>query len=97
MQRKLAKLDNLKELGLADMCIRHAIEGKDIHDSLPLVEDVDLSRNLFPDLDAIGQLCQELKNLRILRLNYNRIASPMKLDKLKGETFANVNIIHILW
>lgn len=83
MQRKLAKLDILRELGLANMNISYGEDALEIAKALPLVEDIDLSRSLFPSLESL-QFCCSLSNLRILRLNYNRFTSPFQLDGKNG-------------
>jgi hypothetical protein len=79
MQRKLAKLDSLRELGLANLNISYGGEIDEIAKALPLVEDIDLSRSLFPSLDSL-RFCRSLSKLRILRLNYNRFTSPFQLS-----------------
>ena len=79
MQRKLAQIDLLRELGLSDMCISFGVDTDEIAKSLPLVEDIDLSRNLLSSLEVVADICYKLQNLKILRLNYCRFTSPFEI------------------
>ncbi|KAJ3371209.1 hypothetical protein HDU91_005543 [Kappamyces sp. JEL0680] len=71
MQKKLERLDVLREIGLNNANVAFG-EGSIISTALPLVEDVDLSRNLLSGIEAVADICVHLPNLRILRLNHNR-------------------------
>jgi hypothetical protein len=79
MQRKLAQIDLLRELGLSDMRISFGVDTDEIAKSLPLVEDIDLSRNLLSSLEVVADICWKLQNLKILRLNYCRFTSPFEI------------------
>jgi hypothetical protein len=80
MQDKLSKLENLRELGLSNMNISYGEGDQVIAEALPLVEDIDLSRNLLPSLDSVAHICRLLGNLAILRLNYCRFVSPFLIS-----------------
>lgn len=87
MERKLSKLDCLKEVGLVEAEI--AFGEPEIADICPNVEDLDLSRNLFSNLAQIGQICKTLPLLKVLRLSRNRFSiEPRPCE----DSFKNVPI-----
>lgn len=89
IQRKLACLDSLVEVGMSDMMIGYGGEG--IDKTCPLVEDIDLSRNLFADLEDVAEICKDLTKLRILRLSFNRFRIPK--DNRLANSFKSVRFI----
>ncbi|KAF7912912.1 uncharacterized protein EAF01_001933 [Botrytis porri] len=44
-----------------------------VGEACPSIVELDLSRNLFASLDEIENICSQLKNLKTLRLNGNRL------------------------
>lgn len=72
IRRKLAQVKELKIVILDGMRIDRAHDEGDgrIGDICPSVTQLDISRNLFHDMDAVLQICSELPNLRTLRLKY---------------------------
>ncbi|ESZ93622.1 hypothetical protein SBOR_6000 [Sclerotinia borealis F-4128] len=47
-------------------------------EACPGIVQLDLSRNLLEGLDEVERICEQLPNLKILRLNGNRLASAVK-------------------
>lgn len=96
MQKRLSNLENLRELGLANMNIAYG-EGSDIiANALPLVEDIDLSRNLISNLTSVADICCNLSNLRILRLNYCRFSSPFLVSRNADSCLKQVSILTLV-
>ncbi|KAG4032483.1 hypothetical protein MFRU_007g03840 [Monilinia fructicola] len=44
-----------------------------VAEACPSIVELDLSRNLFGTLDEVEKICEQLKNLKTLRLNGNRL------------------------
>ncbi|KAI9090038.1 hypothetical protein DFS34DRAFT_381295 [Phlyctochytrium arcticum] len=74
--RKIGKLDELREVGLAGQRVGYAIDAETAQTltmTCPAIEDLDLSRNLFDSWDQVADICRQLPHLESLRLAYNRI------------------------
>ncbi|KAJ2997717.1 hypothetical protein HDV02_005187 [Globomyces sp. JEL0801] len=90
MKSKLSQLGNLKEISLARLGVSH--KG---NTDLPCksIEDADLSHNLFSVFSEISGICEDLPNLRILRINYNRFA----IDPLNPSTcFTSITVLGLI-
>ncbi|KAI8914650.1 hypothetical protein EDD86DRAFT_199806 [Gorgonomyces haynaldii] len=74
ISKRVEQLDTLVEIGLSGQEISHrgCPEGE-LQRTLPLCEDIDLSRNLFENWQQVAEICAEMPKLRILRLSYNRL------------------------
>jgi Leucine-rich repeat (LRR) protein len=96
IQKRLQKLDEIKEIGLNNMGVSWGELGA-IHQTCPLVEDVDLSKNLLSSLTSVAEICHQLPNLRILRLNHNRFTTPLVLEpKSNQDNFTQVEVLTLV-
>lgn len=69
IRQQLAQLHELKIVIVDGMRIKKADEKKDdIAKTCPLIVELDLSRNLFQNLDEVGLISQQLEHLRVLKL-----------------------------
>lgn len=62
------QLSTLRVVGLAEQCIESAGEPNEILEAKLSIEDLDLSRNLISNWDAVSKITVQLPNLSILRL-----------------------------
>jgi tubulin-specific chaperone E len=93
MESKLSQLHCLKEVGLSNMRVVGGDPDGLIQSSCPSVSDLDLSKNLFTCLSDVARICQELRNLEILRLNNNRFVVPSNLDQ---NAFRTVKVVTVM-
>ena len=71
IRRKLAQLSELKYVILDGMRVAYEAGSEDeksIGESCPRIAELDLSRNLFTNLETIVKICKQLDDLRSLRL-----------------------------
>ncbi|KAI9144143.1 hypothetical protein BKA69DRAFT_1054885 [Paraphysoderma sedebokerense] len=79
--KKQSNLDKLVEVSLVNFDICQADPETDIEATVPRIQELDLSRNLFSNWSTVGKICCGLKDLRILRLNHNRFCPlPPQID-----------------
>lgn len=74
MESKISKLNQLQEVGLSNCRIVGETEHLGISAVCPAIKDIDLSKNLFTDINQVAAICSGLEHLEILRLNYNRFS-----------------------
>ncbi|CAG8452149.1 9831_t:CDS:10 [Funneliformis caledonium] len=72
IRRKQRQLDRLNEIGLSFEQISHAGKPGEIEATCPNIVDLNLSKNLLSDWETVAKICEQLKKLEVLRLNYNR-------------------------
>ncbi|CAG8825175.1 26772_t:CDS:10, partial [Gigaspora margarita] len=89
IRRKQRKLDLLTEVGLSFEQISKAGNPGEIEATCPNIVDLNLSKNLLADWESVACICQELKKLEILRLNYNRF-EPLKTVPNFSNAFLNL-------
>lgn len=71
IRAQLAQLNELKIVLVDGLRISSAeTPDKKIKDVCPKIVELDLSRNLFPSIREIMQICNELDNLKLLKLKY---------------------------
>ncbi|CAG8521457.1 5927_t:CDS:10 [Dentiscutata erythropus] len=89
IRRKQRKLDLLTEVGLSFEQISNAGNLGEIEATCPNIIDLNLSKNLLSDWETVAHICQELKKLEVLRLNYNRF-QPLKSVPNFSNAFLNL-------
>ncbi|KAJ3226620.1 hypothetical protein HK099_004500 [Clydaea vesicula] len=88
--KKLADVNKLKEVGLSNSFIKYK-GSKNLDTVLKMVNDLDLSKNLFNDFVEVATITKELKTLISLRLNYNKF-KPLSQFFVNNE-FENIKIL----
>jgi len=78
---QLAKLDGLKNVILTGLCIGTStkVGEEDIGTVCPMIELIDLSRNLIDNFDEIVNICKNLPRMRTLKL---KSAMEFSLDSI---------------
>lgn len=66
----LAQLNKLKIVIVDGLNIYRADDPGEIKATCPLIVELDLSRNLFEDMEPIFDICGDLEALKILKLKY---------------------------
>ncbi|RHZ74066.1 hypothetical protein Glove_227g71 [Diversispora epigaea] len=100
IRRKQRHLDRLLEVGLSFEQISSAGKPGEIEATCPNIIDLNLSKNLLSDWETVDSICQQLKKLEVLRLNYNRFQALETTPKFTG--FSNLknlslNYTRITW
>ncbi|KAK9462227.1 uncharacterized protein V1516DRAFT_674080 [Lipomyces oligophaga] len=72
-RRMQAQLDKLRIVALNDRCLAYSSDN--LSEICPAIVDLDLSDNVFDSISEIAKIVVQLPNLRILRLNKNRLCS----------------------
>ena len=79
ISEKLAELQELRVVLLDDLCVAGALAHEDESQKLgeakeaigmtcPKISELDLSRNLISRWNDVGDICDQLKRLRVLKL-----------------------------
>ena len=71
IRQQLAMLQELKIVLLDGMCLTDnggAVESAKIRGTCPKIQELDLSRNLFEQWEGIAAICEQLDNLRSLKV-----------------------------
>jgi Leucine-rich repeat (LRR) protein len=89
IEAMVSRLDRLEIIGLSNMRISKEDRPEMISKVCPLVQDIDLSRNLLPCLSAVADICRGMPRLKILRLN----KMVMKIPSLSIPAFLNVTVL----
>ncbi|KAI0333552.1 hypothetical protein GY45DRAFT_1296987 [Cubamyces sp. BRFM 1775] len=76
---KLARLERLREVSLDGECVSKADLPGEIERTCPGIRGLDLSKNLLPTWDVVASIATELRDLRSLSLNQNRLRPPQLL------------------
>ncbi|KAH9901505.1 hypothetical protein C8Q73DRAFT_678068 [Cubamyces lactineus] len=76
---KLARLERLREVSLDGECVSRADLPGEIERTCPGIRGLDLSKNLLPGWDVVASIATELRDLRSLSLNQNRLRPPQLL------------------
>ncbi|CAG8685773.1 10461_t:CDS:10, partial [Cetraspora pellucida] len=101
IRRKQRKLDLLTEVGLSFEQISSAGNPGEIEATCPNIVDLNLSKNLLSDWETVAHICQELKKLEVLRLNYNRFqmlkAVPNFSNAFLNLKSLSLNYTRIFW
>ncbi|CAI2166690.1 14465_t:CDS:10 [Funneliformis geosporum] len=101
IRRKQRQLDRLNEVGLSFEQISHAGKPEEIEATCPNIVDLNLSKNLLSDWETVAKICEQLKKLEVLRLNYNRFQileySPIFPDAFKNLKNLSLNYTRISW
>ncbi|KAI9003088.1 hypothetical protein BC832DRAFT_559931 [Gaertneriomyces semiglobifer] len=87
--RKVSKLSNLQEVGLAGMRVGYGDPIGQISITCPAIVDLDLSRSLLSTWTTVAEICRELPMLASLRLAHNRFA-PLSDDLATSSTLDGV-------
>ncbi|KAJ1967472.1 hypothetical protein H4R35_006700 [Dimargaris xerosporica] len=74
-QARMAHIDQLAGISLANAQVASLDHPKLIHKLCPLAEELNLSSNLLTNWAEVTELLAALPQLRTLRLNYNRLQS----------------------
>jgi hypothetical protein len=67
--------------------IRYANPFSKIQTTCPHIISLDLSRNLFPDLQTVAEICSPLRHLQSLRLTGNRFSD---FEITQGDAFERI-------
>ncbi|KAI8881961.1 hypothetical protein K501DRAFT_324212 [Backusella circina FSU 941] len=95
IMREQQQLGQLKVVGLAEQLVANAGNENEIDEAELTMEDVDLSRNLLSDWETIESIVSQLPKLQKLRLNQNRLLSPIgnyQLNHLHTLALSSTNI-----
>ncbi|KAI0362453.1 hypothetical protein OH77DRAFT_1467198 [Trametes cingulata] len=77
---KLARLESLRQVSLDNERVSGADPPGEIERTCPGIRGLDLSKNLIPGWDVVAAITMELRELRSLSLNQNRLRPPQHLD-----------------
>ncbi|CAG8483594.1 9173_t:CDS:10 [Acaulospora colombiana] len=94
IRRKQRHLDRLREVGLSFERISSAGNPGEIEALCPNIIDLNLSKNLLSNWETVASICRQLKNLEILRLNYNRF-QILKGPPNFSEVFLNLKSLSL--
>lgn len=87
-------LNTLLEVGLAEKGLKYAVNSHsptELRDAELRIQDLDLSKNLFTEIETVGEICQHLNYLSCLRLNGNYFNFSGTLNSsLLSQSFQNV-------
>nr|CAG8580149.1 9038_t:CDS:10 [Entrophospora candida] len=83
IRRKQRQLDRLTEVGLSFERISNAGKPGEIETTCPNIIDLNLSKNLISDWETVARICEQLKKLQVLRLNYNRFQGLTRVPDFK--------------
>ncbi|KAJ3176945.1 hypothetical protein HDU85_006475 [Gaertneriomyces sp. JEL0708] len=94
--RKVSKLSNLQEVGLAGMRVGYADPMGQISITCPAIVDLDLSRSLLSNWTSVAEICRELPMLASLRLAHNRLtplSDDLATSSILDGTFPNLRAL----
>ncbi|CAG8637274.1 10579_t:CDS:10 [Paraglomus brasilianum] len=101
VRRKQSHLDRLTEVGLSFEQISNAGVPGEIEAGNLNIIDLNLSKNLLSDWENVAHICEQLKKLQILRLNYNRFqplqSPPQSIEGFKNLKSLSLNYTRISW
>ncbi|CAG8530518.1 4923_t:CDS:10 [Paraglomus occultum] len=102
VRRKQSHLDRLTEVGLSFEQISSAGMQGEIEACNLNIIDLNLSKNLLSDWETVARICEQLKKLQILRLNYNRFQPlqsppPQFIEAFKNLKSLSLNYTRISW
>lgn len=96
IRKQQAGLHELKIVLLDGLCVDQPVASKTLQNALPEIREVcpkimelDLSRNLLTEWKSIAAICEQLLNIKSLRLDGNRIKS-MESDQHERPYFKRV-------
>ncbi|KAL7270016.1 hypothetical protein RUND412_007293 [Rhizina undulata] len=91
---RLSRLKELKIVLLDKMRICRADQVESILETCPKIEELDISRNLFEDLDSIATICRGLPDLKALRISGNRL-SRFDISEANVGAFKNITSLEM--
>ncbi|KAH0603853.1 uncharacterized protein H6S33_007512 [Morchella sextelata] len=103
IQKKLGQLKELKIVILDGLCLARADAAGEIAETCPKIEELDLSRNLFEDLQTVASICAALPHLRSLKISGNRFSSlevervPGQPSPFEGVTSLEISNTYLTW
>ncbi|KAI8989734.1 hypothetical protein BD414DRAFT_414676 [Trametes punicea] len=80
VRSKLARLERLREVSLDNECVSKSDPSGEVGRTCPGIRGLDLSKNLIPDWDVVAAITVELRELRSLSLNQNRLRPLERLS-----------------
>ncbi|KAF4632544.1 hypothetical protein G7Y89_g5575 [Cudoniella acicularis] len=84
--KEQSKLQELKIVLVDGLRINKAGDGQNIRATCPKIVELDLSRNLFQDIEEVVKICGELDDLKSLKLKFTNI----NLDHGRREEFSRI-------